>query len=116
MTIQHAYASPRGFYTDEGRAMWEIEVDRSLRELHVLASNDFERRRNDYDLDYRPEETVFIKAPGIRIRDMYCGELKMAERDAIALNAAEARQLAISLLAAAEEYERYLRPAAHAAT
>ena len=118
--IEHAHAVQPGFYTHEGRVIWEIEVDHNLRELVVIASNGTTEKQQEeqheaYYEDYRPGEQhprVFLKAPGIRIRDMYCGEWAMAEQEAVELTASEARRLACALLAAAEEYDRCLEPVA----
>jgi len=86
MTIEYCYASPHGFYTHMGRALWEIEVDHSLRDLSVIAAGEYVEPRSH-------------KAPGIRIRDTYCGELADDETHAIALSPVEARRLASALLA-----------------
>lgn len=106
MSIERTHAVPIGFYTAKDRGLWEIEVDFSLRELHVIAAGP--KAKDDV-----LAEATHIKAPGIRIRDMYCGEWEMAEEQAIPLTPTEARNLAIALLAAAEEYERYLDPVGH---
>ncbi len=64
--------------------MWEIaDTECDLRDLSVVAN-----------------------AAGIRIRDIYCGEWEMAERSAVQLTVSEARQLADSLQAAADEFEQ----------
>ncbi|MGO9352479.1 MAG: hypothetical protein ACLP3C_17295 [Mycobacterium sp.] len=109
MTIRHTQAAPRGSYTDDHRALWEIEVDHNLRELHVIAAGKHAEPQYAESVDRAISYSV--KTPGIRVRDMYCGELADSEINAIPLTAAEARQLACALLAAAEEYEHYLEPA-----
>lgn len=73
-------------YSLDVRAVWEIEVCQSLRDLKVLAG-----------------------PHGIRMRDVYCGEWEMGERSAVHLDADEARQVGRALLAAAEELERHGR-------
>jgi hypothetical protein len=64
------------------------------------------RTRNKED----PDSFLFIEGRGIRIRDMYCGEWEMSERDGVRLTVGQARRVACALLAAAEEYERFLSP------
>ncbi len=72
-----------GYSLDLG-ALWEIpDTQNSMWDLSVVAN-----------------------AAGIRIRDVYCGEWEMAERSAVRLTVSEARQLADSLQAAADEFER----------
>lgn len=113
MFYEHPYATPHGFYTHDGRVIWEIEPDdpdrEPLRELCVIASTGEHERQQMADAKQEdPDSFLFIKGRGIRIRDMYCGEWEMSERDAINLTGGQARRVACALLAAAEEYERFL--------
>jgi excisionase family DNA binding protein len=109
-TDMNAYHDPRCDLPHRvgQRALWQIEVGHSLRELDVIATGaaaeDATRPCRELDRD---GDSYMIKAPGIRIRDMYCCELAMAEREAVELSAVEARRLACALLAAAEEFETF---------
>lgn len=58
-------------------------------------------RRFDIDTEHTLHElAVFASPTQVRIRSMYCGELEMAEQEALNLTAHEARQLAEALSAA----------------
>lgn len=112
MPIEYVHATHRGFYTSKDRALWEIEVGHSLRDLHVIAAGPESRDALADSFTFNGRRH-YTNAPCIRIRDMYCEEIGMAEEQAVALTPTEARHLAMALMAAAEEYERYLDPVGH---
>jgi hypothetical protein len=76
--LKHSDYPRDGYKLDIGR-LWEVLVDQSLRTLNVYANAD-----------------------GIRIKDTFCGEWEIAERNAVRLSVTEARALGEILLAAAD--------------